>query len=176
MSTHRPPSSWNVGSNYTNDIKGGELNDTITGGVGVDIISGGKGNDKITGGAGENTVNFLKGDGNDTIYLAEGEKLTINCDEASLSMVDFDIYESGNDVVIAYEYQDGEEMKTDTITVKNLALKNLELPISTSIHSSSQNMPSAYNVPGTVLGSGSTSKNKERTKSLPSLLVLKKKK
>ena len=58
----------------------------------------------------------------------------------------------------------------------NLALKNLELPISTSIHSSSQNVPSAYNVPGTVLGSGSSSKNKERTKSLPSLLVLKKKK
>ena len=58
----------------------------------------------------------------------------------------------------------------------NLALKNSELPISTSTHSSSQNVLSTYYVPGTVLGSGGSSKNKERRNSLPSLLVFKKKK
>ena len=108
-----------VGSKYENDIKGGEMNDTITGGVGVDTISGGKGNDKITGGAGENTVNFEKGDGNDTVYLTNGEKLTINYYDADMSgsYSDFDIYEKGNDVVISR----GE----DTITIKNLTFKNL---------------------------------------------------
>ena len=101
-----------VGSKYENDIKGGEMSDTITGGVNKDTISGGKGDDKITGGAGENIINFAAGDGNDTIYLTKGEKLTIKCDYS-----DFVINEKGNDVVISR----GE----DSITIKNLALKDL---------------------------------------------------
>lgn len=63
---------------------------------------------------------------------------------------------------------------TSKFGIDGLELKNSELPISTSIHSSSQNVLSAYYVPRTVLGSGGSSKTKERTKSLPSLLVLKK--
>lgn len=119
-----------INGTFLNDyITGSDKKDTINAGSGNDFIYAGLGNDKITGGKGSNTIDFVQGDGNDTIYLTKGENLTINyyaTDNYSNLNNQFYVYEKGNDVIISRKYfgEYGEE-KIDSVTIKNVGKNNL---------------------------------------------------
>ncbi|MFO1389271.1 Ig-like domain-containing protein [Cellvibrio sp.] len=61
------------GSNFADNLNGGEGSDEILSGAGNDTLSGGIGNDILRGGDGDDTYHYELGDGNDTIYDASGK-------------------------------------------------------------------------------------------------------
>jgi len=69
-------------ANVTNELDGGDGNDTVTGGQGDDIIIGGDGDDLLDGSGGNDTIEgnggkdtLLGGSGNDLLLLNDGDAL-----------------------------------------------------------------------------------------------------
>ncbi|MCR5265631.1 MAG: hypothetical protein K6E29_03450 [Cyanobacteria bacterium RUI128] len=111
--------------NDTIDMSGNTNKLTINGGLGNDIITGGKANDVIVGGKGKNVFVYKEGSGNDTVKLTKGEKLVIKYITGN-SNPEFDVKESGKDVVISRTYKGlNGKTQTDTITVANMGKNNL---------------------------------------------------
>lgn len=113
---------------FNNGIIGSAKADTITGGNNAsltDFIVAGKGNDKITGKAGTTFLEYIQGDGSDTVYLTKDEKITllyVNKGE-DISADDFTITKSkdGKDLIVSRSYQVNGKTKTDKIVFKNAA-------------------------------------------------------
>lgn len=120
-------------NNVNNGIVGSSKADTITGGSDdtlTDYIIGGKGNDKITGKAGTTFLEYFQGDGADTVYLTQGEKITllyINAGEdigENYQDYGFNITKSSDnkDIIVTRTYKNEKNKDvTDKIIFKNAA-------------------------------------------------------
>lgn len=127
----------------TNVIVGTSKNDTLNGGNSMDMFAGGKGNDIIKGGKGTTLVQYIAGDGNDTIQLTKGETVQImytldaGTDISSMDEDDiinmFSIKESGKDVIISRKWNNNGKTVTDKIIIKNMTLNNLAQDITMGI-------------------------------------------
>lgn len=99
-------------------------NDRLFGDAGNDVLNGGIGNDFLTGGRGIDTFVFASGDGIDTIadFMAKGrthEIIDLSAIDSVASFDDLSLEQVGKNVVL--DFGDG-----DTITLKNVALANLD--------------------------------------------------
>lgn len=98
-------------------IDGGTGDDSITGGNGNDTIIGGAGDDTITGGTGHNRIEYIKGDGHDTIILTKNENLDIYLSE--FDKTDNITYKrSENNLVISVNEE-------EIITIKDFVIKDI---------------------------------------------------
>ncbi len=121
------------GGDGKDKITGTKYSDVIYGGAGNDTIIGGQGNDTITGGTGDNTIKFVKGEGNDVVYLTKDEKLEIllynsyDYEENTGIFVDYsDIKykysENKRDLIIYFD----EDETQSSITIKDFAIKRID--------------------------------------------------
>lgn len=112
------------GMSGNDGIAGLAGNDRLFGDAGNDILTGGIGNDLLTGGGGIDTFVFASGDGIDTIadFMAKGrahEIIDLSAVDSVASFDDLSFEKAGKNVVL--DFGNG-----DTITLKNVALANLD--------------------------------------------------
>lgn len=108
-----------IGNDMDNVLTGSSSDNILTGNGGNDTLLGGKGDDKLYGGTGNDTYIFSQGDGQDLIIDTAGDDDNILFNE-NVTKDNFAIYKDGNDLIIDYGINTGQ----DIITIKNQLLSN----------------------------------------------------